>query len=84
MPSYKVKKEGFYNGVFHSPHGRNVIVTEEPFKVVPSWLSLIQEEEEVVLTREQKREQHKKEKQNKIKEANEEISFLNKSIVETL
>lgn len=39
MPSYKVINTGFYDKKLYSPDGkRNILVTDKPFKKIPSWL----------------------------------------------
>jgi hypothetical protein len=44
MPSYKVVKPGFYDGVYHDPEGKyNTLSVPKPFDPVPKWLTPIPE-----------------------------------------
>ena len=45
MPSYKVIKDGFHEGVFYSPDGkRPVLNVDKQFKKCPSWLEPVKGE----------------------------------------
>lgn len=45
MPSYKVKRTGFFNGTMYSPDGkRTVLHVDKAFEVTPAWLHPIKGE----------------------------------------
>lgn len=74
MPQYKVKKQGFMNGVLYQPNGkRNVVVTDKPLKSVPAWLEPISAAAAKVVKSKAKRSASKKE----IDEQKKEIDSVN-------
>lgn len=55
MPSYRVIAPGFFGGTIYEPGGkREIIDVDKPFKVVPSWMVLIDEKEEAKTARKQR------------------------------
>jgi hypothetical protein len=47
MPKYRVLENGFFGGIFRTPHGRhNTVVTSKPFPKgkTPKWLEEVKEQ----------------------------------------